>query len=283
MRVVIIGSNGQLGSHLIEVFQDLKPVGLTHEHIEILETGDIDAMMSAYKPDWVISTASYHRVDEIELQPDRALMVNGVGTLNLARACYEHNVGLVFYSTDYVFGGEKSDPYIETDETHPVNVYGISKLTGEYFISRYAGRFMVIRVSGLFGGAGSRMKGGNFVTMILEKAQRRETIKVVNDQIFCPSPCDEIADRTRKLIENGISGIFHLAGEGQASWFEFAKEIIECAGVSADIYPVTSDEWNAPARRPRYSALANTRAVALGVPRLSNWRDALGRYIKKLK
>ncbi|GAB4289896.1 MAG: dTDP-4-dehydrorhamnose reductase [Myxococcota bacterium] len=279
MKVVIIGSNGQLGSQLMKAFEGLKPIGLNHNQIEILDTGDIEAMMEAYKPDWVICTASYHRVDEIESQADRALMVNGIGAFNLAQASYKYNVGLVYYSTDYVFDGLKGAPYIESDQPKPLNAYGVSKYVAEQFVAMYAGRFILIRVSGLFGADGSRSKGGNFVTMMLNKARRRETIRVVNDQIFAPSACDEVADRTRKLIEIGKSGIYHLAGEGEATWFEFAKKIFEFASITPDLVPITTEEWNAPARRPRYSVLANTRARALGLPPLSHWQESLERYI----
>ena len=180
MKLAIIGSNGQLGTDLYEVLSTENTVeGLTHADIEITDIDKVKKILSALKPQIVINTAAYNLVAEAEKFPDKAFLINGIGTVNLARVCHDLGIKLVHYSTDYVFDGNKSSSYTEIDEPNPLNVYGITKLSGEYFARNYCDQTYVIRVSGIYGKVPSRGKGGNFITTMVRLAKEQKEVKVL--------------------------------------------------------------------------------------------------------
>ncbi|HEY6900066.1 MAG TPA: NAD(P)-dependent oxidoreductase, partial [Puia sp.] len=194
MKVAVIGANGQLGSDLIRTFSQLhETVSLNHTDIEITDIDKVKSTLSAIKPDLVLNTAAYHNVPVCEQQPDTAFAINGKGALNLARVCSDLDAQLVHYSTDYVFDGSKNQPYAETDRCNPLNVYGITKLSGEHMVLNYASRPVVIRVSGIYGTVPCRAKGGNFITTMKKLAKEKPEVRVVNDEILTPTPTSAIA------------------------------------------------------------------------------------------
>jgi dTDP-4-dehydrorhamnose reductase len=283
MKVLLIGANGQLGTDLLKVFQSAGDtvVPFTHAQLDVCSEAQISEAMAKAKPDLVLNTAAYHRVDECEHKSALAFQVNGTAVMYLAQACKATGATLVHYSTDYVFGGyEKGAPYAETDLPAPVNVYGTSKVVGEYLISAYTDRYFAIRTCGLYGVAGSSGKGGNFVETMLKKAMAGDAIRVVDDQILTPTYTADLAQATRDLILTGRYGLYHVSSEGQCSWYDFTRYIFERAGLDAKLAPVKSSEFASPVRRPANSVLSKAKLHSVGIS-IPSWKDALPRYLEE--
>jgi len=283
MKVLLIGANGQLGNDLVKVFRTAGDVvaPFTHAQLDVCSEAQIAKAMGEVEPDVVLNTAAYHRVDECEKQSALAFQVNGTAVMYLAQACKAAGVTLVHYSTDYVFGGyEKGSAYDESDLPAPVNVYGTSKVVGEHLIAAYADRYFAIRTCGLYGVAGSSGKGGNFVETMLKKAMAGDAIRVVDDQILTPTYTADLAQATRNLILTGRYGLYHVSSEGQCSWYEFTRFILERAGLEAKLSPVKSSEFASPVRRPSNSVLSKAKLHSVGVS-IPRWEDALPRYLEE--
>jgi dTDP-4-dehydrorhamnose reductase len=282
MKVVIIGANGQLGTDLVKVFRGAGDivVPLTHAQLDVCSQAAVDEMIGEAKPDVVVSTAAFHQVEVCEKKPELAFQVNGTGAMNLAVACQRSGAVLANFSTDYVFDGKKTTEYDETDLPSPLNVYGTSKVVGEHLIAAYAERRFVIRTCGLYGVAGSSGKGGNFVETMLKKALAGDAIRVVDDQVLTPTYTGDLAEATRKLILTGSFGLYHVSSEGQCSWYEFTRYIMERAGIDANLSPVKSTEFASPVKRPANSVLSKAKLRARGVS-IPSWKDALPRYLEE--
>jgi dTDP-4-dehydrorhamnose reductase len=282
MKVLLIGANGQLGSDLLKVFRDAgdSVVPVTRAQLDVSSRDRVSQIIDEARPDVVVSTAAYHKVEECEQNPALAFEVNGTGAMNLALSCQRSGAVLAHYSTDYVFDGQKKTGYEETDLPSPLNVYGVSKMVGEYLIAAYAERRFVIRTCGLYGVAGSRGRGGNFVETMLRKAMAGEVIRVVDDQILTPTYTADLAEATRALIVTGSYGLYHVSSEGRCSWFEFASYIFECAGLEAKLLPVKSVEFASPVKRPANSVLSKAKLRTLGVS-IPTWKDAIPRYLQE--
>ena len=287
-QITVIGSNGQLGTDILRVGREqaLNVTGLTHSDIEITDVDQVEKVLSVAKLDVIINTAACHGANQYTTADQEAFFrVNALGVWNLARWCRHEGVMLVHYSTDYVFGKERERPYTEEDAPCPVNVYGISKLAGEYFVRAFCPKYYVIRVASLYGRAGCRAKGNsNFVKMVLDKARKGENLKMVNDQIMSPTWTRAIASKTLELIRSGTDfGLYHMAGSGSCSWYEFAREIVRIVGASVEVHPMATpeEEPDDVFLRPRYTALDNARLRQAGLNDLPNWREALKEYIQK--
>jgi dTDP-4-dehydrorhamnose reductase len=281
VRTLIIGSSGQLGQDLMQAFGP-DAVGLTHAEIDVTDGVGVSRILREQQPDWVINTAAFHRVDDCELNPTLAFAVNAVGAANVARAADEIGAGIVFYSTDYVFGGEgrpRHDPHTESSLPDPYNVYGISKLAGERMVMNANPRHLVIRSAGLYGTATSR-KGWTFPELMVNKGRNDGWVKVVTDQALSPTYTHDLAAATRALMERDARGLFHLANAGECSWFEFAQATFDLAGIAVNMEPTTTIPGERRARRPPYSALASERLPATGVPPMRPWREALAHYLR---
>jgi dTDP-4-dehydrorhamnose reductase len=213
--------------------------------------------------------------------PEAAYGTNVLAVLNLARVANELDAVLLHVSTDYVFDGASSVPYTERSEPFPLSVYGNSKLAGEYLVRSVARRYFLIRSCGLYGHAGSQGKGGNFVEAMLRKARLGERIQVVDDQIVTPTSTQDLASQIARLISTSHFGLFHATNEGSCSWYEFAQTIFELSGIRAEIAPVTTSAYRAPAARPPYSVLENSRLKELGLNGMRHWKEALADYLTK--
>ena len=218
----------------------------------------------------------------MEDNPQKAFLVNSIATLNLARYCNENNCTFVFISTDYVFGRDKtrSTPYSEKDNPGPINVYGVSKLAGEYFVQNSCSKYFIIRTSGLFGAAGSSGKGENFVELMLKLAKERKEIKVVNDQVLSPTYTNNLAQTLKKLLKTENFGLFHAVSQGSCSWYEFAKKIFELTNIKAKLEPTTSKLMETRAKRPIYSVLENVNLNRINL-NLNDWEKNLRLYLKE--
>jgi len=239
-------------------------------------------VMRSFRPDVLINTAAFHRVDDCETQLEPAFATNAFAVRNLAQLCKEHDALFVHFSTDYVFGGQaKRSPLTEEDPPAPLSVYGTSKLTGEYLALLTWQRSLVIRTCGLYGVAGASGKGGNFVQTMLRLAREGTALRVVDDQECTPTATKDLAQKVARLIAQDVSGIVHVTNAGSCTWYEFAKAIFAYAGIDADLSPTTSLEYITPAVRPPYSVLAHKRLAALGQDDLRPWQAALACYLEE--
>ena len=279
MKIMVIGAAGQLGSDLVRILPPATTVALTHADVEITDPVSVKQTLERHRPDVVINTAAFHRVDDCETRMDEAFQVNALAVRRLAAACRESGAALVHFSTDYVFAGEKTEPYVETDRPGPLSVYGASKLAGEHLVAATLPRHFVIRTCGLYGLGGSRSKGGNFVETMLRRGAAGKPLRVVSDQVVTPTYTTDLARKVSELIATESYGLYHITNRGLCSWFEFARAIFDIAGVKADLSPVTAEAFGAPARRPAYSVLRNHRLESLGLDDLPPWQESLKRYL----
>ncbi len=278
---MVIGATGQLGSDLVRTFdQPGELVALSTRDVDILDAARTRSILEALQPTCVINTAAYNLVDRAEDDGRSAFALNAVAVGTLAAVCQAAGARLVHFSTDYVFDGAKRTPYLETDSPQPVSVYGQSKLAGERLALERCERSVIFRVCGLFGLAGSLGKGkGNFVETMLRLAREGRPLRVVSDQVLCPSYTLDLARKVWKVLPKVAHPIYHLTNAGQVSWYEFARRALELAGLTADLTPVTAAEYGARARRPAYSVLAHAHLAALGEDDLRPWDAALPAYV----
>ncbi len=281
MKIALIGADGQLGSDLVRVVPAADLRALTYPDFDVTRPDLVRRELTALKPAVVVNTSAYHRVDECEDNPLVSFQVNAAAVRDLALVCREVNAVLVHFSTDYVFDGASRKPYHEEDIPNPLNAYAVSKLAGEYFVRNLWPRHFLIRTCGLYGRAGSREKGANFVEAMIEREKKGQTLRVVSDQTVTPTSTAELAARVLALVETGRFGLYHLTNEGQCTWYEFAEAIFRLLGRTPDLRPVTSEAFGAKARRPPYSVLENTRYNGLGLPVFSHWGQALGTYLRQ--
>ena len=279
MKVAVIGSRGQLGSDLVKIFESEKVIPLAHQDIEVTDYNSC-AKLRTLSPDVVINTAAFHKTDACEDEPLKAFSVNAVGSRNVAQICKEIGAVYIYISTDYVFDGAKKKPYTESDPTSPINTYGISKVAGEH-CAKFSDKYYIIRVSSLFGVAGASGKGGNFVETMIQKAEKREEIKVVDDMIMSPTYTKDAALTIKNIVEKKLPfGIYHCSNKGYCSWYEFAKSIFNSLGLEANLKPIKTEELTQKAKRPKFSALKSEKLEKQGLG-MRDWKEALTEYLKE--
>lgn len=285
MRVLLLGPNGQLGTDIRAAHAaagepfDLVPLG--RAALDVAQPDAIGPALEGQDFDLLVNCTSYHKTDEVEDNAGLAFAVNTHGVEALAKACAARGARFVHVSTDYVFGGDRTraTPLAEEDPTAPVNVYGASKAMGETLARLAHDDTVILRVASLFGVAGASGKGGNFVETMIRFGREKGALKVVADQVMSPTATADIAAAVMALIDRGSpAGTYHVAGSGQASWYDFAREIIRLAGVAAEVAPCGSEDFPTRAMRPRYSVLDNAKATDLIAP-MPDWHDALARYL----
>jgi dTDP-4-dehydrorhamnose reductase len=280
MKILLVGATGQLGTDLLRVFQSRGDVvlPLSHAEADVRDLDTLSAAITSCRPDAVVSTAAFHKVEECEKQPLRAFEVNAVGAANLAHACEQQGCLLVHFSTDYVFGGAKRSPYSETDLPQPLNVYGASKVAGEHLMASACSRHFIVRTCGLYGLAGSSGKGGNFVENMLKRAAGGGQLRVVDDQMLTPSYTVDVAEAVASLLSTEQYGLYHISSEGECSWYTFTREIFRQEGLSVDLVPVTTDQFPSPVRRPAYSVLSKRKLKSMAID-MPSWQEGLRRYL----
>lgn len=282
MSYVILGARGQLGFAFQQKLAGAA-VALTRAQADLTEPEKLRVCLEKLRPSTVINCAAYNHVDPAEQHPLPALAVNGWGVSNLARICARLDCVLIHFSTDYVFGRDQDrhTPYTEDDAPGPVNVYGHSKLAGEFAVAALCPRHFLIRTSGLYGPGGLGGKGGNFVDTVLALARANQPIRVVRNQLSCPTFTLDLVEATLALVATGRFGLYHLTNAGPCNWLEFATRVFSLAGVQANLEAVTSADLSRPAQRPRYSVLANNRYQELGLPPLRQVQAALASYVQR--
>lgn len=264
-----------LGTDLMaSLTPSFNPIGLDLPEFNITQKNDAVKTITAIRPDLIIHTAAYTDVDGCEKWPEKAFEANTQGTANMAAACAELKIPLAYISTDFVFDGKKRSPYREYDPTNPIQVYGRSKLAGEFYVSGLLRKFFIIRTSWLFG-----KHGQNFPTAVLDQAEKGKELRVVNDQTGSPTLTNDLCQSIIKIIKNGEYGIYHAANRGSTSWFGFATAILKGAGKKNLIQPINSQELKRAAARPTYSVLENSVLENFLNFQMPTWQDALKRFL----
>lgn len=285
MKVVLIGSSGQLGKYLLS---DLRKLGLqvlspTKKQLNICT---IDRIASYFrdlgKIDIIINAAAYHKIDDCESNWEEAFKINSMAVMTLSSLSKDMGARFITISTDYVFDGQKNRPYIETDLPLPLQVYGTSKLAGEVLAIAKNPDAIIIRTAGLYGGKGSSSKGGNFVINRISDSNMHDPIEVASNQFTSTTYAHDLSEAIVKMLFiPGVRGIYHLVNEGQVSWAEFTQEIYKIMDIKLIVKPVDRDYSHDETIRPLYSVLRNTRTAKLGIT-LPHWTNALKRYLLEL-
>ncbi len=279
MKILITGSNGMLGHDLIDVLKNNHELILTtSKTLDITDKDNVIDFICENRPDVVINSAAYTDVDGCETNQEMAYEVNGEGVKNLAIGCSKIDCALVHISTDYVFNGENTRPWVENDEIGPISVYGKSKLKGEEAILENLDKFFIIRTAWLYG-----INGRNFPKTMLELAQNHSEITVVYDEVGSPTYTPDLANAISQLIDTDYYGIYHITNSGSCSWCEFASYIFEITGTDVKVIPVTASEFARPAPRPHYSVLENKNWISKGFKPLRSYKDAIKEYVELIK
>jgi dTDP-4-dehydrorhamnose reductase len=276
MRILVLGARGMLGTDLLKEWQSDELIPAGSAEADVRNFPEVEKLVSKIRPDWIILSAAYTDVDGCERNPELALAVNGTGVENVARAAQSIAARIFLISTDYVFDGASSRPYEINDPIAPINVYGASKAAGEAALRNSSGAWCIGRTSWLFG-----VHGPSFPQKILQAAQTRPELSVVNDQVGSPTYTRDLACAIRDLVRKDARGITHITNEGICSWFDFAREILLQSGrQSVPVLPITTDQSARPARRPSYSVLSPTSLHSYGV-RLRPWQEALRAFLQE--
>jgi dTDP-4-dehydrorhamnose reductase len=287
MRLLITGAAGMLGLdvHAAALADGHEPISLARAELDIADAEVVTATLQEYQPDAVINCAAYTKVDDAESDLDAAHAINGVGAGNVAAAAAAVGAWTIHVSSDYVFDGTKTSPYLESYPTAPASVYGASKLAGEQAVAAAApDAHTIVRSSWLFGAGGPC-----FPATMLRLARDHDELNVVEDQIGCPTFTGHLAQALVGLAESAAApsggtvqpplGILHVAAAGECSWFEFARETLESVGSETVVKPCSTDEFPRPARRPAYSVMRSER----GAPILPSWEDGLDAYLRAIE
>ncbi len=276
-KILIIGGRGMLGQYLSQAFVDYRPTVWDRDEIDITNQNLVQEKILALRPDVIINAAAYNDVDGAERDDELAKKINGYAVGYLAKVAKELGAVLIHYSTDYVFDGEKETGYGEGDQPNPISQYGRSKYLGEQELQENCSRYYLIRLSRLFGqkGSGQNVKS-SFVDKMLELAQNRDELAVVDEEISCPTYAADLAEQTKKIVSEKMPfGIYHVVNSGGCTWYDLAKEIFAIRGLSIKINPTTGENFVRPARRPACSILLNTK-----LPALRTWQQALRDYLR---
>lgn len=278
MKIVVIGSTGQLGTDLIKVLQHKhETIGLTHQDIEVTDYNSC-LILKAHHPDVIINTAAFHRTDQCEEEPLKTFSVNALGARNITSVSKEIEATTIFISTDYVFDGSKKEPYTEDDPPDPINTYGISKVAGEHYTKQNPKHY-IVRLASLFGVAGASGKGGNFVETMIKKAEKNETIRVVDDMWMSPTYTKDAAAVIKKIIELKLPyGTYHATNQGYCTWFQFTKEIFKLLNLNPALTPMKTEQLQMKAKRPKFSALKSIKLPKHSV-QIRKWKEALHDYL----
>ena len=286
LKVLLLGPDGQLGHDIRHAHaasgEPFDLASFPREKLDVAAAGSVERALGSVQFDVLVNCAAYTQVDRAEDDATGAFAVNAHAVEAMARICADNRARLLHVSTDYVFGGDplRRRPLQEDDPAAPVNVYGASKAMGEALARLESDDVVILRTASLFGVAGSRGRGGNFVETIIDAARKKGALRVVDDQTMSPTAAADVAGVVIRMLTEGCApGIYHAVNAGSATWFEFAREIVSRAAVAADVTPCATGDCPVRAARPRYSALDNAK-VAAAFGAMPAWQDALERYLR---
>ena len=273
-KLLVTGAKGMLGQAVVAAAEKScdQTLALGRGELDITDAAAVTATIDQFEPDALINCAAWTDVDGAEAEEAAATEINGAGAANVAASCEASGVRLVHVSTDYVFDGAATEPYLESDPVSPQSAYGRSKLAGEAAIEAAGGDYAIVRTAWLFGAGGS-----NFVDTMLRLGGEREQIEVVTDQIGCPTWTGHLAPALIACAAADETGIFHAVGGGRCSWFELASETISLAGLDCKVQPTTTESFPRPAPRPAFSVLGSERGDEAIV--LPDWHEGLRGYL----
>jgi len=282
MNVLVTGSNGQLASCIKDLAKDHKNLNFIYTDYQELDICDLNQIKTFFKSSpkiaYCINCAAYTAVDKAESEAEKAFEINAQGAKNLAIVCHEFDAVLIQISTDFVFDGEKNEPYLETDVTNPISVYGASKLQGEVEVKQQLEKYFIFRTSWLYS-----EHGNNFMKTMLRLAETRDEISVVSDQIGTPTYAGDLADVILKLIssKNTNFGLYHYSNEGVVSWYDFAKAIFEVSAIEIKLNPIKTEAYPTPAKRPAYSVMDKIKIKSALKIEIPFWKDNIKNIINK--
>ena len=277
-KILITGGLGQLGKAFEERFvkEGIDFFSTDKQDFDISNIDEVEKLMTQAKPDIVINCAAYNLVDKAEDEPREAFSVNRDGAKNLALLCREKGIFLVHYGTDYVFDGEKESPYVEEDVPNPLNQYGISKLAGEKAVEDILNDYLIFRVSWVFG------KGKqNFLYKLNLWAQEKDTLQITDDEISVPTFAGDIVEGTILSLKKKLVGLYHMPNSGFCSRHEWAKYFLDKIQKKIELKPVSLENFNLKACRPKFSAMSNSKIQEQAGYAISSWQDATDRFIIK--
>ncbi len=303
-RILITGSEGQLGSELAETLAgEYEVVAVDKKDFDISKFKAVNNFIMNTKPNGIIHSAAFTDVDRCEKEKEKAFKVNAIGTRNLAIAAKKVDAKFFYISTDYVFDGEKNGEYYEYDSPNPKTIYGMSKLLGENFVKEQLNRFFIMRIGWLYG-----KKGENFIKKMIDLAKNKKEIQVVNDQFGSPTWTFNVIEQIKKLMPTDLYGTYHSTSQGSCSWFEFACEIFKEIGYVAEVkdykslilklktkslipgiqknlklLAVTSRKFKTLARRPKNSTLENYMLKLQNLDIMPHWKESLASFLDTLK
>lgn len=275
MVILVTGASGQLGQSLQFIasqYSEMQFIFASSQNLDITDQGRVFSFFENNKIDFCINTAAYTAVDKAELDKEKAYLVNVVGPKNLAIACKKSNVTLIHISTDFVFDGFTERPYLESDATNPIGVYGKTKLDGEKEVISNCDKYFILRTSWVYS-----QFGNNFLKTMLRLAQDRTELNVVSDQTGTPTNAVDLAEVIIAIIksENKGYGIYNFSNEGICSWFDFAKEIFKIKNINIQVNPISTEAYPTTAKRPKYSVLDKSKIKSTFGITIKNWQGAL--------
>lgn len=282
MKVAVIGANGQLGRDTVAAFashgDEVFP--LTHADVELSDIDSVSIRLKELGPQLVVNTAAMHHVEKCEREPEKAFAVNGLGSRNLALVAHDIGATLMHVSTDYVFDGAKGAPYVESDAPNPLNVYGNTKLSGEYFVRCSSERHFVLRTSAIYGRSPCRAKGGlNFIELMFKLAKEKGQVRVVDSEVVTPTSTSELARQMVALSRAESFGLYHATAEGSCSWYEFAREVFNFTGTRVNLQVAGPNEFPAKVARPKYSVLENLGLKREKLNVFKPWQEGVREYL----
>lgn len=278
-KIIVTGCNGQLGRAVNEFYKNDPEISFVNTDVDELDITDIDAVLKLVRevqPYTIINCAAFTAVDACETQYEKAFAINAIGPRNLAIAARETGAKLMHISTDYVFDGKGTKPYVETDATAPASAYGSTKLAGEKFVEQFAEKYFILRTAWLYG------DGKNFAKTMLKLAETHDVVRVVNDQFGSPTSTVELTKAIAALLFTDNYGIFHATCEGSCSWADFAAEIFRLAGKQTKVEGISTEEYGSVTPRPLYSVLDNRMFRLTTDFTFADWHDAIAVYLKDL-
>ena len=284
MNIIVTGAHGQLGRSINDISCHFPQYNFTFTDIDTLDISDyraVELFFLEQQPDIIINCAAYTAVDKAETEPQQAMSINANVVDNLAKLACKNNIFFIHISTDYVFDGKGYKPYKEDDTTNPLSVYGKTKLSGEQAMQKQSCRGVIIRTSWLYS-----EYGNNFVKTMMRLGAERKQLNVVNDQIGSPTYAGDLAKAIMEIVNNRKQieqiEIYHFSNEGVASWYDFAKEIIQLHGCTCEVLPIPSDQFPTPAQRPFYSILDKQKIKSHFSINIPHWKESLEKCLKRM-
>lgn len=276
--VLVTGARGQLGHDIVKELtnHNIKYIATDSDDLDITDEKMVKDFFENHSISHVIHSAAYTQVDKAEVEKELNHKINVYGTSNIVNECMKYDIPMVYFSTDYIFGGEGSEPYHVDDKANPLGEYAKSKYEGELLVKKL-NKYYIVRISWVFG-----INGNNFIKTMLKLAETKNELNIVSDQIGSPTYTVDLSKLIIDMIQTDKYGVYHATNEGFVSWADFAREIFKRTNKNVVVHNVTTEEYNAKALRPKNSRLDKSKLVENGFSKLPTWQDALDRFLKEL-